>query len=85
MSICDNCLHQEVCGNEGCGDEALTYCSDFHPVKHGRWKYTEAYPHWMFCDQCYKRIVPNKEWIKEYNIPTNYCPNCGAKMDMEKK
>jgi len=53
------------------------------PVKHGRWRYTEAHPHWMFCDQCFKRIVPNKEWIKEYNIPTNYCPNCGARMDGE--
>lgn len=53
------------------------------PVKHGRWKYTEAHPHWMFCDQCFKRIVPNKEWIKEYNIPTNYCPNCGARMEGE--
>ena len=47
------------------------------PVKHGRWIYDdEAYPggnpygHYV-CDQC-GEYVPHK---------TNYCPNCGAKMD----
>lgn len=47
------------------------------PVKHGRWIYDdEAYPggnpygHYE-CDQC-GESVPHK---------TNYCPNCGAKMD----
>ena len=49
------------------------------PVKHGRWIYDdEAYPggnpygHYV-CDQC-GEYVPHK---------TNYCPNCGAKMDEE--
>ena len=51
--------------------------------KKGKWKETEAFPHWLYCDQCYKRIVPNSEWIKEYNIPTNFCPNCGADMRKE--
>lgn len=88
-------LVQELCGDciglmengecrfgESCGDMWLVRnAPTIDPVKHGKWKYTEAHPHWMFCDQCYKRIVPNKEWIKEYNIPTNYCPNCGAKME----
>ncbi len=46
----------------------------------GKWKETEAFPHWLYCDQCFKRIVPNVNWISEYNIPTNYCPNCGADM-----
>lgn len=48
--------------------------------KSGYWDYTDAYPHWVCCDKCHKRFIPNKEWIKAYNIPTNYCPNCGCRM-----
>ena len=25
---CDNCIHKEVCGKEGCGDPATTFCDD---------------------------------------------------------
>lgn len=56
---------------------------DAAPVVRSRWKQTDAYPHWLYCLNCYKRIVPNVEWIEEYSIPTNYCPNCGAKMDLQ--
>ena len=27
--ICDNCLHADVCGEEGAFEPALTYCADF--------------------------------------------------------
>ena len=37
MAICDNCIHDEVCGLEGHLDEALTFCAnkvaDVQPVK----------------------------------------------------
>ena len=29
MSICERCLHNEVCGLEGIYDEALKFCDDF--------------------------------------------------------
>lgn len=39
MAICDNCIHDEVCGLEGHLDEALTFClnkvADVQPVD--RW------------------------------------------------
>lgn len=57
---------------------AIEHAPTIEERKKGKWLYTDAYPHWMYCDRCYKRIVPNKEWIELYNIPTNYCPHCGA-------
>lgn len=50
------------------------------PVVHGRW--IESKEHFYLNNGC-------KEWINFYcsecdapnNSPTDYCPNCGAKMD----
>lgn len=55
--------------------------ADVVPVIHARWRYTDAYPHQVYCSNCNKKFLPNMEWIGIYNIPTNYCPCCGAKMD----
>lgn len=50
---------------------------DAVPVVHGRWVWTEAgeedYEQYWACSKCGEHT---------YFI-TNYCPNCGAKMDME--
>ena len=41
-------------------------------VVHGRWVYTDGeYEIYMICSEC--------GWDSDYR--TNYCPNCGAKMD----
>lgn len=48
------------------------------PVRRGRWKRTIAYPNIIICDECgepYKKSNSSDKW--------NYCPNCGAKMEME--
>ena len=58
----------------------IEYTSDRVAVVHARWKTTDAYPHWLYCTNCYKKMLPNVEWVQIYNIPTNYCPNCGAQM-----
>lgn len=29
MSICDRCIHDNICGAEGVWDPGLTYCRDF--------------------------------------------------------
>jgi hypothetical protein len=57
-----------------------TKSASIEPRKKGKWHYTDAYPHWMCCDQCFKKFLPNREWVELYNIPTNFCPNCGADM-----
>lgn len=51
------------------------------PVKRGKWIYNEKYPnaHYGFleCSECEQRL-----WVR-YDIPINYCPRCGAKMEAE--
>ena len=50
-------------------------------VRHGRWLTTDAYPHHLYCSVCYKTYAKNAKWVNELDLPTNYCPNCGALMD----
>ena len=54
--------------------------ADVAPVRHGRWLTTDAYPHHLYCSVCYKTYTKNAKWVNELDLPTNYCPNCGALM-----
>ena len=55
-------------------------------VKHGRWEYVG--PNSQRCSHC-KKIVPCGEIEVEviqcgrFDMEYNYCPNCGAQMDLE--
>lgn len=55
--------------------------AEAEPVKHGRWLRTDAYPHRIYCSECYATFIRNDEFPHLEDIPHNYCPNCGAKMD----
>ena len=55
--------------------------ADVAPVRHGRWMTTDAYPHHLYCSVCYKTYAKNAKWVNELDLPTNYCPNCGALME----
>ena len=57
--------------------------ADVAPVRHGRWMTTDAYPHHLYCSVCYKTYAKNAKWVNELDLPTNYCPNCGARMGKE--
>ena len=57
--------------------------ADVAPVRHGRWMTTDAYPHHLYCSVCYKTYAKNAKWVNELDLPTNYCPNCGARMNKE--
>ena len=46
--------------------------STVDPIKHGRWVWVNG---WVSCSVC------GCEPPSETNITSNYCPNCGAKMD----
>ena len=57
--------------------------ADVEEVRHGRWMTTDAYPHHLYCSVCYKTYAKNAKWVNELDLPTNYCPNCGARMEKE--
>jgi hypothetical protein len=49
--------------------------------KRGRWNITDAYPHNVYCSECYTRFAQT-HWAvwEDGSLPRNYCPNCGADM-----
>ena len=55
---------------------------DAEPVRHGRWGKFEKTKHKTVCSEC-KCPVPFKKQASGYHLAwkSNYCPNCGAKME----
>ena len=54
---------------------------DVVEVKHGYWHRKHIGNGWddwdaLTCSEC-------KKYYEKPNFPTNYCPNCGAKMDLK--
>lgn len=56
--------------------------ADVVEARHGRWLMTDAYPHRIYCSNCYGTYALDHWgiWI-DGSLPRAYCPNCGAKMD----
>lgn len=49
--------------------------------KKGKWcKQTDGYSNWYECSECGYGDEGEMECISEYDVRTNYCPNCGAEM-----
>lgn len=66
-------------------DVILKALEDAEPVRHGRWLRTEAYPHRRYCSVCYATFIRNDEFLRLEDIPHDYCPNCGAKMNKRRE
>lgn len=60
--------------------------ADAKPVKHGHWCVTQAYPHTVYCSECFERFA-QAHWAvwEDGSLPRDYCPSCGAKMDRERR
>ena len=68
-------------------DVAIELISDsldgkYEPVRHGHWCVTQAYPHTVYCSECFQRFA-QAHWAvwEDGSLPRDYCPHCGAKMD----
>ena len=53
--------------------------ADVEPVKHGRWIEYKHFHHNHYIDSTYEC----SECKVEEPLTSDYCPNCGAKMDCE--
>lgn len=82
LKICkhsNGCGYCSLCGEycvEGpCKEEDLV---EYAPVVHGRWIKHDGYTECSECDYWYDS--PENE---DAGDRSNYCPNCGARMDLE--
>ena len=62
--------------------------ADVAPVRHGGWvTLTECANEGAYCSVCRKKVY--KVWYASCNkvnkVRSDYCPNCGARMDLEEK
>ena len=71
-----NCQHCGLWTEEGCRVILEVPAVDSVEVVHGRWEIIEGREYLgCLCSNC-------KKWS---DAKTNYCPNCGAKMDGDKE
>lgn len=52
---------------------------DAEPVRHGRWE-KSGIPGYVGCNQCDNAYI-SSDWLDDGKW--KFCPNCGAKMDMD--
>lgn len=70
MSICDKCVHREVCCDEGMGEEALNFCAHLLEERpKGKWIADDEWGN-CHCSVC----------NFENNHQPDFCENCGANM-----
>lgn len=57
--------------------------ADVATVRHGRWVHDENYESWVdkyICSACNHHALTDGDYRQTLS---NYCPNCGCKMDLE--
>jgi len=65
---------------------------DAEPVRHGHWiKMSDADGHYYACSECGNELTRIESFDPQFDLfprlksidKTNYCPNCGCKMDLD--
>ena len=55
---------------------------DVAPVRHAKWELIdECINEGVYCSNCHKKIYRARAEYANQKVKSNYCPNCGAKMD----
>ena len=59
--------------------------ADVAPVRHGRWVEYEnkVDKGFYYCSECKRQAVNYDKEEYTIEVLSDYCPNCGAKMDLE--
>lgn len=90
IGIVKNLKRFSCFGDDGFVQIPMVYCelmkvtsADVAPVRHGRWIGCTSSPHWK-CSMCGTKA---SIWFDEFDEIcewlSDYCPNCGARMDGE--
>ena len=66
-----------ISNSEGQDIEIIT-AADVAPVRHGRWIDKGGY---AVCTECDGRSGTQYDGVEPIPLMTQFCPNCGAKMD----
>lgn len=79
-AVCSDCKNQKVCVDKSVCPVGRAPAADVEVVKHGRWEKRKDVIGFVRCSVChdcniYDDWPDGKKW--------GYCPNCGAKMDLE--
>ena len=88
---CKDCFHCDVClCNDNYDHYASSLCDHFKnkadvvEVKHGYWLLLDECANaGVYCSVCHKKVY--KEEYANQKLKSKFCPNCGAKMDGERK
>ena len=91
---CGDCFYADLCEEseilDGFNRDNPAYCSmflnsdDVAPVRHGRWiSLTDCSNAGVYCSVCHKKVYKEDYAIcnRKNKLRSDYCPNCGAKMD----
>lgn len=90
--LCSRCVHHVTFPEQQGFNYALLGAvdafpaADVAPVVHGRWVNGNSYTKPANCNDSAECSVCGEEsekWGHGYSSLTKYCPNCGAKMDLE--
>ena len=78
--------HNHIGGRIDCNDIARFPAVDAELVRHGEWNVIETNRFWgIIAIECPECGAVFERTLSEYGLNSNYCQNCGAKMDGGKK